>query len=270
MGQSTENTLNTESVDSGCEQSPSNPDRTTTSEATQLPEQSSSATSIMAHQSGDQDVEEVPDYNEQVLWEPDPDLDTDNKVAKLSSTTIKIVEDALSHLLPNERRQGIKRKQPILDTSFTKCPKLDATILSRLPKTVKDADHNMVRLQTLTLDAASPLINLLESARKGTLMAKEAAESDQQAIKLLGNASANMSVERRRRAATHLNPELATLVEDEDVFADAAPILFSKSFDQRVKDHMESIRSLKETSLLATERHSFQRGHPQHLGEMAP
>ena len=42
---------------------------------------------------------------------------------------------------------------------------------------------------------STPLISLLESARKGTLTAKEAAESAQQAIKLLGNASANMSVE---------------------------------------------------------------------------
>ena len=87
-----------------------------------------------------------------MLWEPDPDSDTENEVAKLSSTTIKIV-----HSLPNERQQGIKRKQPILDTSFTKCPKLDATILLRSPKTAKDTDHNMARLQTLTLDAASPL-----------------------------------------------------------------------------------------------------------------
>ena len=120
----------------------------------------------------------------------------------------------------------------------------------------------MARLQTLTLDATSPLINLLESASKGTLTAKEAAESAQQAIKLLGNASTNMSVERQQRAATHLNPKLATLVEDEDVFADASPMLFGKSFDQRAKHHMETIRSLKKTSLPATGSRSFQRGHP--------
>ena len=71
-----------------------------------------------------------------------------------------------------------------------------------------------------------PLINLLESARKVTLMDKEEAESAQQAIKLLGNASANMRVEWWCKADTHLNPELATWLEDEDVFTDASPMLF--------------------------------------------
>ena len=51
-------------------------------------------------------------------------------------------------------------------------------------------------------------------------------------------------------------------MEVEDVFADTAPMLFGKSFDQRAKDHMEAIRSLKKTSLPATGSWSFQRGHP--------
>lgn len=86
----------------------------------------------------------------------------------------------------------------------------------------------MARLQTLTFDTA-PTINLLKSARKGTLTAKEAAESAQQAINLLENAAANMSVKQWWRATTHLNSELASLVEDKEVFADAAPMLFGKS-----------------------------------------
>ena len=81
-------------------------------------------------------VEEVPDYNEQVFWEPDPDSDADNKVAKLSSTTIKIVEDAFSH---SYLMKGVK------------VPKAGC----HYPvKAAKDADRNMARLQTLTLDAA--------------------------------------------------------------------------------------------------------------------
>ena len=47
-----------------------------------------------------------------------------------------------------------------------------------------------------------------------------------------------MSVEQRQRAVTHLNPVLATLVEDEDVFADPGPVLFGKSFEKRAKDHI--------------------------------
>lgn len=61
-----------------------------------------------------------------------------------------------------------------------------------------------------------------------------------------------MSVEQRHRVVTHLNPALATLVEDEDVFADPGPVLFGKSFEKRAKDHIKAIRSLQKTSLPAT------------------
>ena len=96
----------------------------------------------------------------------------------------------------------------------TKCPKLDSAIQSRLPKHAKDADRNLVRMQTLVLDAAAPLINTPEAARVGSLTIRDAAESAQLALKLLGNASAIISTERRRKATTHLNPKLYTLVED--------------------------------------------------------
>ena len=141
------------------------------------------------------------DYSKQVFWEPDIDSDANNEVVKLSSTTIiKIVEDVFLHLLPYERWQGIKRKQPVPDTSFTKCLKLDTIIMLRLPKTSLRSQHGQ------TTDnhtwCSTPLIILLKSARRGTLMPKETAKPAQQAIRLVGNALANMSsVERWQRAA---------------------------------------------------------------------
>ena len=146
------------------------------------------------------------------------------------------------------------------DTPFTKCPKMDSTMQSRLPKSAKDADRASARIQTLVLDAAPPLINILESARKGTLNTKEAAESAQQALKLLGNASTNISMERRRKATQHLNAELVTLINDEESFKDAAPLLFGKSFDQRARDHIEAAKSLKK--MPSYKGQPFQRGHP--------
>ena len=208
------------------------------------------------------DRDDPPEYEETIFWQPDADSDaSEGETTRLSATTTKIVEDAFSRSMPNEKRHSIKRKQPVPDTPYTKCPKLDSTILSRLPRPAKDADRASARIQTLVLDAACPLINMLESARKGTLNTKEAAESAQQALKLLGNASANISRERRQKATQHLNPELATLVDDEESFKDAAPMLFGKTFDQRAKDHIDAIRSLKKTSSLPRGQ-SFQRGHP--------
>ena len=211
---------------------------------------------------GERDADELPDYNEHVFWEPEGDSDDQaSDTLRLSSTTTKIVEDAFGHSISNERRRSLKRKQPIPDTPFTKCPKLDPTIQSRLPKPAKDADRNLARIQTLVLDAAAPLLSTLEAARSGSLTPKGAAESAQLALKLLGNASANISTERRRKATTHLNPELGTLIEDEDNFREAAPFLFGKAFDQQAKDHIEAVKSLKKTTFTST-RQPFQRGHP--------
>ena len=66
-------------------------------------------------------------------------------------------------------------------------------------------------------------------------------------------------MERRRKASTHLNAELSML-EDEDSFKDAVPLLFGRDFDQKAKDHMEAIKSLKK--IVTPAGWSFQRSHP--------
>jgi len=85
-------------------------------------------------------------------------------------------------------------------------------------------------MQSYVLDTAVPLMNLLESPRNSTLTSNDAAESAQQALKLISNASAHLSAEQRRKAATCLNKELSTLVDQEDTFIDAVPFLFGSSF----------------------------------------
>ena len=192
--------------------------------ATRMEQSSGSQPSDWDEQSED----EAPDYEKAVFWHPEGDSNaSEGEKSKLSTTTAKIVEEAFSCSLPNDKRRNIKRKQPVPDTPYTKCPKLDNTVQSKLPKPAKDADRASARIQTL------------ESARKGTLNTKEAAESAQQALKLLGNASANISMDRRRKATQHLNAELTTLVDDEESFRDATPMLFGKNFDQRAKEHMK-------------------------------
>ena len=86
----------------------------------------------------------------------------------------------------------------------------------------------MAHLQSYVLDAACPLVNLLESACRGLLITKDAAESAQQALKLLGHASASMSMERHYKASHFLNKELQTLVQEEKTFKDAAPSLWER------------------------------------------
>ena len=135
----------------------------------------------------------------------------------------------------------------------------------------KTADRGLSGLQGLVLDAAVPLVNMLESARAGTLNPRDAAESAQQALKLVGNASAHISTERHQRASQCLNKELSTLVEDESTFDDAAPFLSGTSFQQKMKDHMEALRNLKQasTSYGQGQQQSFRKGYPQSPMEVA-
>jgi len=90
-----------------------------------------------------------------------------------------------------------------------------------LPKKTKDTDKNLVQLKSKVLDVASSLVSLLESARYGVLTPKDATETAQQALKLLGNASATISVDRHQKAACYHNRELATQVKEPDTFSDA-------------------------------------------------
>ena len=55
------------------------------------------------------------------------------------------------------------------------------------------------------------------------------------AIRLLGNASANISRLRRKKILKALNPDIQDLA-DEDIFRDAAPNLFGQVFVSKMKE----------------------------------
>ena len=54
------------------------------------------------------------------------------------------------------------------------------------PKQAKDVDENLIRLRSQVLDVANPLVSLLESTHRVVLTPKNAAETAQQALQLLG------------------------------------------------------------------------------------
>ena len=58
-------------------------------------------------------------------------------------------------------------------------------------------DTYLACIQVWMLDAINPLVNLLELVRKGTLTPRDATESAQQALRLLGNGLATISMDRR-------------------------------------------------------------------------
>ena len=114
-----------------------------------------------------------------------------------------------------------------------------------LSKDVRDSDVNVAKLQTLMLKAVDPLVHILEEAQRGTLTSKTATEAGGTALALLGNASAHMTCDRRKRVLRDLNKDLLPLAEDEEVFKGAAPLPFGDSFKRKMKEHLESLKCLR-------------------------
>ena len=105
-------------------------------------------------------------------------------------------------------------------------------------------DASLAKLQTTVLDAVAPLVHIMNEAQQGTLSVEKMVEAAKTALSLLGNASTHVSRERRKKAILSLNKKLHPLVEEEDVFAEAAPLLLSKVFETKMKAHLESLKCL--------------------------
>ena len=52
-------------------------------------------------------------------------------------------------------------------------------VKQNLTKEIRDADSNVAKLQTLTLDAVAPLVHILEEAQRGSLTVKTAVDEDE-------------------------------------------------------------------------------------------
>ena len=91
------------------------------------------------------------------------------------------------------------------------------------------------------MDAVAPLVHILEEAQRGTLTLKIATETAGTALALLGNVSAHMTCNRRKRVLRDLNKDLLPLKE---VFKGAAPLHFGDSFEKKMKEHLESLKCL--------------------------
>ena len=85
------------------------------------------------------------DYHEEIFWKL-LDSNPDSDRHRISPTTAKIVEEAFSHTSSTEKQKGIKRNQPIPNTHYTKVPKLDPTIQSRMSLLAKTLDRNLAGL----------------------------------------------------------------------------------------------------------------------------
>ena len=198
----------------------------------------------------DRPLDEPADYTASITWMDEEPADADNSVRPLvqvSEGTARAIKTAFKGPLLNTARLQTRKGYSFPDVEDTKCPKLDRVIKQNLSKEVKEADAAAAKLQTLTLDAVAPLVHILEEAQKGTLSIQSAAEAAKSALVLLGNASAHMTKERRKKVVKDLNKDLLPLAEDSEVFEEAAPLLFGSSFERKMKEHLESLKCLRKS-----------------------
>ena len=173
----------------------------------------------------------------------------------VSIATNRLLEECCSKSVPNDTRKQWRKKYLAPDADCARCPRLDKPVQTHLPKTVKDHDRNLARLQTFVTDGIGPLVHILEEAQKGPLDHKAVVEATTQALRCVGNASAQISQERRKKISTHLNSDVQDLISDEDQFRTAAPMLFGKQFDKSVEEHVDSVKRLRKTAT-TTKAHS--------------
>ena len=138
---------------------------------------------------------------------------------------------------------------------MTASPNMDKVLKSRLSAQTKAKDKQLARTQALLLDAMGPIYFILEEASKGQLPPKTTVEAAPTALRLLGNASANISRERRRAATTNMNSRLVDMAEDDHLFVKAAPNLFSDGFAKKAKKRDEELKCLNHASLHARRDH---------------
>ena len=106
--------------------------------------------------------------------------------------------------LSNQSRLQARKLYLFPDVEVMWCPKLDPVAKQLLLKEQKPADAALARLQTLVVDAVAPLTLLLEwFFDEGA-----SCRCSKAAITLLGNATTQISRERRKKVIQNLNKKV--------------------------------------------------------------
>ena len=163
----------------------------------------------------------------------------------LSEAVAAFLETAFSIKLDNNSRKAKAKANGTPDSRWIQCAKLDSVVSANVSAAARTADRASSRIQNFWLDAATPLIFLLEKADELELPA-EVIIGIQTSLQLMGNANYQHSMDRRHTLMMQLNPKLKQLFSHKD-FKDAAPFLFGEKFGALAKDRLEAAEVLRKT-----------------------
>lgn len=186
--------------------------------------------------------------------------DEEDQVFTLSEAGSAFMETAFKSKMNAASRKKKMAKLGLPDCKFSKAPELDSFIASTIPKEVVKADNASHKTQRLWLEAAAPLAAIVDKVDAGEIGDVDMIQGIRNALLLLGNASQQHSLQRRKAVLQHLNPQLKSLVQDAD-FTDAPPYLFGANFGELAKERLEAAALIKKTQSKPSQ--NFQKRHPQ-------
>lgn len=203
-------------------------------------------------------IDEVPNYEEQLTWpdEEDEASSGNSKLFAVSESTAKLLDDAFGKGVPNATRKQWRERYGDPKCPKTRVPKLDKIVKDRLTQETARMDRTLARIQALATDVVGPLTTIVEQGEAGSLTAEGAIAAAKLALKFAGNATVQISRERRKRAIMDMNPKLSDLADKDSVFEKAAPELFGDNFAKEAKEREDQLRCL--------DRATGGRGKPQH------
>ena len=182
----------------------------------------------------------------------------------VSQETGHLLTSVCTRSVSNETRKRIRGRYQLPKVVATKSPNLDAFLKPEAPAHAKGLDKELAKIQSFVLDALAPITSLLEYDLSPSAV-YEAAEA---AAELIGNANARLSRMRREKIIGAINKSLLPLVQDEEKYTRAPPLLFGPDFAERSKAFTEQVQALRSgiTSTRAREgggrKQFFRRGPP--------
>ena len=217
-------------------------------------------------------VDDLPPLTDKDFRDDEEDLIEEQHhegLLQLSEGTSTILTKAITCTLDNKERREIRGCYPVPETDSTRVPKLDEIFTSsesRFQKNTeaKTVERDLLHIQACTLDAARPLVDLIEGMERNQFTPEEVKSRAIDTLKLLGNSIAHTSQIRRKRVLKICNPDISSLAENKELFAKAPPMLFGEGFENKIKDRAEALKVLHKGQSSAPQgpnKKSFFRGN---------
>ena len=123
-------------------------------------------------------------------------------------------------------------------------PYLDKVLKSRLPAPVKSRDNELARYQALTLDVLAPIARIINDSCSGQFDLPDIVmEHLLLSIRLLGNVSSQFNRQRTSLILQCLNPGIADMAEEDQLFCDARIRLFGEGFSKKAKERDDELKA---------------------------